>query len=140
MKNNKLITTIAIACALGLSASAQTCYMDGPNEVCAKAGTVVDEWEEPCTLKTPEGPENAEGLADLITQDPAYKATVQPLAPPSSWGVEGIFDTITITGVGLTLEEPDPDDCSQTVTTPDYDVALYSCDGETMDLLSDVCW
>jgi hypothetical protein len=114
--------------------------MDGPRAVCAPAGTVVDEWEVTCTIQGPEGPGNSSGWAELITANKAYKTTVKPLAPPGGWGVVGILDVISWTDVSLTLEEPDPDDCSQTVTTEDYDSDTYECDGQTIDLMSKVCW
>ena len=151
MKTYKLFTTLAVSSALALQVSfrawgyqsgggtVENCWADGGNKVCEPAGTIIDEWEDPCEVQTAEGPVNSWGMAYETTDNPAYKATVQEVAPPNLFGTVGIFNTMTITPVDTTISYPDPNDCSNTLEEPG-DGDFISCAGETPDWMTELCW
>lgn len=131
--------TIRVA-AIGLSVScigASDCWVKGSDAVCTGAGALVWVEEVPCLSADGEWPSS--GIAYETTDDPAYKATVKPLASPSIWGHQGKKSTTTFTSVGTTLYYPDPDDCEEVLEEPG-EGWIMSCQGERVDAFSGVCY
>ena len=138
-------TLVALAIAgafvsVPLLKAAAACYKKGQDAVCLEEGDVVDSWDdEPCTAHTDEGDKPGMGSVELIAENEAYKATVTEIGFGDVWGSSNKKGTITINWVSATYVGVDPDDCSETITIPDYAEDTWICDGEQPDLLGPTC-